>query len=77
LNGTLAKLNVPELLVLVDRTKPLTGFLISTVALGTTAPVGSTTVPLMDVELPLDCALASKPSPKQSTTISIARNKRQ
>jgi len=40
------------------RLKPLTGLRTSTVALATTAPVGSTTVPVTEVELPPDCALA-------------------
>ena len=45
-----------------SRLKPLTGFWISTVALGTTAPDGSTTVPVTGAELPPDCALALPPN---------------
>jgi hypothetical protein len=55
MKGTFAKVNFPALSVSVERTKPLTGFRTSTVALATTAPVGSTTVPVIDVEVP-DCA---------------------
>src|SRR6266403_5756941 len=49
-------LNFPEASVLVERENPLTGLRISTVALGTTAPDGSGTVPVTEVELPADCA---------------------
>jgi hypothetical protein len=46
--------NLPELSVVAVRSKPLTGLRISTVALGTTAPEGSVTVPVTDVEFPAD-----------------------
>jgi hypothetical protein len=51
------KANFPALSVVVDRSKPLTGLRISTVAFGMTAPLGSTTVPLIDPEFPTDWAL--------------------
>src|SRR5579864_88027 len=51
-------LNLPPLSVVVVRSRPLTGLRISTVALGTRAPVGSRTVPVTEVELP-PCAVAS------------------
>jgi hypothetical protein len=43
------------------------------VALGTTAPEGSTTVPVTAVELP-DWATALRPSPKQKTARKAARS---
>ena len=53
--------------MLVDRTNPLTGFLISTVALGTTAPEGSVTcprkVPVVVADGADDCAHAGAESP--------------
>src|SRR6266404_3868255 len=55
---TLGMVNFPPLSVVAVRLKPLTGLRISTLAFGTTAPVTSTTVPVTDVELPPDCALA-------------------
>src|SRR5580704_15548617 len=48
----LVKANFPALSVVVERSRPLTGLRISTVALGTTAPVGSTTLPLIEPEFP-------------------------
>src|SRR6266566_150515 len=51
-------LNLPPLSVVAVRLKPLIGLRNSTVALATTAPVGSVTVPVSEVELPPDCALA-------------------
>src|SRR6202040_2884888 len=75
LNGTFGITNVPELFVLVDRSKPLTGFLISTVALGITAPVGSITMPPINVELEPDCASVLKLSPALRTSMDAARNR--
>jgi hypothetical protein len=51
----LAKLNFPPLSVTTEWSKPLTGLRISTVALGMTAPVESTTLPLIEPEFPTDC----------------------
>jgi hypothetical protein len=45
-------MNFPEVSLVVLRSNPLTGLLIVTVALGTSASVGSWTVPLTEVELP-------------------------
>src|SRR6266481_3044133 len=53
---------LPLLSVVVERLNWLTGLWISTVALGTTAPEGSRTVPATEVELPPDCANAGKPA---------------
>jgi len=45
-------LNFPVASVTAVREKPLTGFRASTVAFGITAPEGSTTTPVIDVERP-------------------------
>jgi hypothetical protein len=52
LNGTFGTTNFPAASVTAFREKPLTGLRTSTVALVTTAPDGSTTVPAIKVELP-------------------------
>jgi hypothetical protein len=56
LKGIFAKANFPAASVVAERSKPLTGLRISTVADGTTAPVESTTLPLMEPEFPTDWA---------------------
>src|ERR1700675_2582303 len=55
-------LKFPLLSVAVDRVNWLTALRISTVASGTTAPEGSSTVPVTEVELPPDCARNETPS---------------
>jgi hypothetical protein len=45
---------------------------ISTVAFVTTAPVGSFTVPVTDVELPPDCARAQTPKAEMKITAKAA-----
>ena len=62
-------LNFPELSVVTVRSKALTGLRISTVAFATTAPVGSTTVPVTEVELPPDCASRLKTQDQRKKTI--------
>ncbi len=60
--------NLPDLSVVAFRSNWLTGLWISTVALGTTAPDGSATVPVTEVELPPDCATAFSPNAKKNST---------
>src|ERR1700730_14580196 len=55
LNGTFAIRKLPSLPVVASRRNPLTGFTISTVALGTTPPDGSLTTPSIEPEFP-NCA---------------------
>src|SRR4029077_16925706 len=66
--------NFPPLSVVAVRLKPLTGLRTSTVALATTAPVGSTTVPVTEVELPPDCALAPGSRDRERTTRKAANS---
>jgi hypothetical protein len=64
LNGMLARVYAPELSVVVVREKPLTELASMTVALGTTAPVGSVTRPVRVPALPAeDCARAGAGRP--------------
>src|ERR1017187_1456435 len=65
------KLNRPSPSVVADRLNWLTGLWISTVAPGTTAPVGSETTPVSD-EFPDVCAL---PLLTQSAKQTIAMNR--
>jgi hypothetical protein len=66
------KVNRPSPSVVVVRLNWLTGLWISTVAPGTTAPVGSETTPLSD-EFPEVCALALlTQSTKQINTATTA-----
>jgi hypothetical protein len=58
--------------VVVVRSKALTGLCISTAALGTTAPDGSTTVPETELELPPDCAFAVTASAQYRTIAKVA-----
>jgi hypothetical protein len=46
----------------------------STVALGTTAPEGSETVPVTEVELPPDCAYVLKQSANKRKTAEAAKS---
>jgi hypothetical protein len=67
-------LKLPLLSVVVERLKALTGLCISTVAFGTTAPEGSKTVPVTDVEFPPDCAYAVRPSTMQKRIVEAANS---
>jgi hypothetical protein len=51
--------------VVTVRSNWLTGLRISTVAFGTTAPLGSNTVPVTAVEFPADCAWTLRPIKKK------------
>jgi hypothetical protein len=62
----------PDEFVITLRSKPLTGFRSSTDAFGTTAPVGSSTVPLTEVEFPADWAWAGNPDPNHNDDIKAA-----
>ena len=52
LKGTFGTANLPPASVTTERENPLIGLRTSTVALGTTAPEESATVPVMEVEAP-------------------------
>jgi hypothetical protein len=64
--------NFPALSVVVLRAKALTGLCISMVAFATTAPVGSTTVPV--TEPPPDCALTLRLNPNEKMITKAARS---
>ena len=64
--------NRPALSVEALRSNALTGLRIWTVAFVTTAPVGSFTVPVTDVELPPDCARAQTPKAEMKITAKAA-----
>ena len=73
MKGTFGMAKFPDSSVVVVLSKALTGLRIVTLAFGTTAPDGSTTVPVTELDLP-DCPYPETFKTKNKSTSKVACN---